>query len=777
MNCALCLLPVHQSHLIQEDERLFCCHGCQAVYKILEARDQLKGYEEHPVFKQAIQAGLISNPQLMDELKKKRAEVQGGDTRKLYFEVEEMWCPSCAEVIRLVLLQKYGVLSCIVDYATDMACVEFSPQHISKDTIFEHIAALGYRGVMLQDVGKNAGARALYVRFVVAAFCALNIMMFAYPLYATYFDYDGEGYGLLFAWLSAGSALPVLTYCAWPIYRRFIGALKVGLVGMEALVSIGVVSAAAYSFWQLMQGSTLVYFDSMSVVIALMLLGKIIESKAKRTVKESLWQLQRALPRRGRKRFGDGSVRFVSIKEIVVGDEVIVNSGEKLVVDGVVVSGEGACDESLMTWESLPVFKKMGSPVVGGTLLQQGSLVVRVAKLAHESVLYRIVDLVEQEISHKTPYERAADKIVSWFVPLVFCLAGGAALAAWMFGWGDPLLRALAVLLISCPCALGIAAPLAESYLMHRLAAMGAIVRNRACLRYLGRESIYIFDKTGTITQGNFRVLAGVDHLCLEDQRWLKTLVMHSNHPIASAIEKVLQHVFPLEGQQVVEVAGKGVRCGEYALGSLEWLHSLHIEGSEMPKQRWTCVYFAKGGHCLSAIELGDPIRPEIPQLMAELFPKKTLLLSGDSPGPVEEIAKVCGIGAWEAQCSPMRKRERVGQLREAGHLVGMIGDGINDALALAEAHVAITVVNASDISIQISDILLTTQKLDVLPELFKLGIKGRAIVRQNLFWAFFYNVIGIGLAMVGLLTPIFAAFAMMVSSLMVLLNARRLLG
>lgn len=740
----------------------FCCHGCRTVHTILLAKNELENFVEHPLFKQALQSGLISNPDLMDR-HKPAAEEQ----RKIYFEINDLWCPSCAEVIRLVLLQSPAIFRCTVDYATDLASVEFSPRQISKESVFQLVRSLGYTPVENEE--RVAVSRSLYLRFILAAFCALNVMMFAYPLYATYFDYDPLEYGLLFAWLSCAMSLPAVTYCAWPIFRRFYNGLKVGLWGMEALVVAGVSSAFIFSLYELLNHRTQVYFDSMTVIIAFVLLGKILESRAKFSAKHALLRLSRSVPKRGRKRFSDGTERFVPIKEILPGDTIMVIAGEKIVLDGVVVEGEGYCDEALMTGESTPIKKVQGSFVIGGSILQQGRLLFQATASAEESLLRRIIDMVEQDMGHKSAYTRAVDPLLRWFVPCVLLLATGAGL------YSGTLLRSLSVLLISCPCAIGIAAPLAESYLMNALASLGVLIRNRGCLADLGRETHYVFDKTGTITEGVFTFLSGLENLSAQQLQVLKSMCVQSNHLIAAALSHAIQE--EKMALETTEVIGKGLQAVHgtdfYYLGSRLFLEE---NGVSIPdhETEHTTVYFAKNRQLLSVILLGDRIRPEALALRDQL-PVEMTLLSGDGPGVVETVAKACRFDSFLFGQTPTQKRLYIEGLKKSGAIVCVVGDGMNDAPSLASAHVGISVASATDISIQASDILLTTHKLSILQTMRILASKGRAIIRQNLFWAFFYNIIGIGLALTGLLTPIFSTFAMMISSLIVLINARRL--
>lgn len=789
--CALCSERL-SGHSIREGSRAFCCTGCHAVFNILSAKNQLAGFEQHPIFQQALRSGLISNPALLEMIRQKQIDVTEGEREKLYLEVGEMWCPSCAEVIKLMLLKEKGVLNCVVDYSTDMAAIEYCPRYISRDEIVSIIKSLGYEPLAFDREERKAVGRDLYLRFGIAAFCALNAMMFAYPLYATYFDYDGESYGELFAWLSMVVTLPVVTYCSWPIWKRFYNSLMTGLFGMETLVFIGVTAAFTLSSYELFTGGTRVYFDSMAVIIVFVLLGKIIEAKAKFSAKESLKRLSLSTPRRGRKRFADGTLEFVLVKEIAKGDIIEVYTGEKVSLDGCVTEGYGACDESLMTGEAIPVTKEIGSLVLGGTILIQGRLCYRVTGTAQESALQRIINLVEKDIGHKSVYVRAADIIVRWFVPAVILIALLVGLVCYAFpAEGDlypaqsALLRALAVLLISCPCAIGIAAPTAESHLLHALASIGAIVRNRGCLNFLGKEQVIVLDKTGTITEGRFRVQSGLEQLDEETKQAVGNLTALSMHPVSCAISQtIVNDIETVNVNAFEEVIGNGIK-GQisgiaYALGSDKFMEHLGVEvkiGHERDLNAGisTRVYIAKNGLNVGMLSLEDKMRSEIPSVVKELSPAKVLLLSGDAENTVAATAKACGITVWRSRCTPLMKREIVESFKKEGNIVCMVGDGINDAPALTSANVGISVVSATDMSIQVSDLLLTTSGLGILPKIRALALKGHTIVRQNLFWAFFFNVIGIGLAAAGVLSPIFAAFAMSASSLAVLFNAKRL--
>ncbi|MCE2982207.1 MAG: ATPase P, partial [Parachlamydia sp.] len=407
-SCELCQTPVG-AYPYQNDDFSFCCAGCLAVYQILSSSQALENFNEHPLFKQAVQSGLISNPDLLEEINKKTVETDK-EVEKLFLEINGMWCPSCAQVIYLSLMKEKGIKHCRIDYATDFTTIEYPPCYLSKEKALKVTEGLGIgASSMMTEPAKDKG---LYLRIGVAAFFSMNVMMFAYPVYASYYFDEGLKYSKLFAWLSFFASLPVLFYCAWPIWKKFFHAVRFRVWGMESLVAVGVAAATALSVYELFQESLHVYFDSMTVIILFVLWGKAIESKAKRGAKEAFMQLIYALPRRGRKKFLDGKEKFVPIKEIYPGDSLVVLSGEQIVLDGIVRDGEGLCDAPLMTGESMPVSKKINEKVLAGSVLQKGHFVIEVQAKADETALFHIVQVLEKVMGQKSPYVRSADRLM-----------------------------------------------------------------------------------------------------------------------------------------------------------------------------------------------------------------------------------------------------------------------------------------------------------------------------------------------------------------------------
>lgn len=753
--CRLCDLLVPKNPL-REGDHLFCCAGCLTVFKIIGEQEN---FRDHPLFQEALRNKAISNPNLHPE---KERDIALGEKLKWHMQISGMWCTSCADAISLIVKRYKGVVDCRVDYATDLAFIEYLPCEIGKEELKRYIQKLGYTANDLTDKENKQASRSLWFRFGVAVFSTLNIMMFSYPLYVAQFGLSTEGYEKTLGWLCFLLSLPLIFYSASPIWKRLLVSLKSRLFGMETLVFIGVSTAFTLSFDALIKGRlNSLYFDSMSMIITAVLLGNLLEKRAKFSAKETLYRLTRTLPKKGYKKMTDGEFRSVSIKEISPGDILAARRGEKIVLDGKVLEGSALVDETILTGEACLKSKKKGDVCIGGSLIKQGSLVFQVTEEAANSFLGKIVSILEKDLMHKSETDRLIDRITAYFIPAVLFFA----LLAGYFGGIE---RALTLLLIACPCAMGIAVPLAISRLLYGFARKGALVRNRKALTLLARDPFFVFDKTGTLTEGKFRLLRQTNQLTPIQQAVLKGLVSHSIHPASLAIFQSL-HCRSVKVKEVQEIVGRGIEGGykkkRYFLASERYCLE---KGINVPTYPSTTSYFVEETTLLSEFHLGDKIRPRLPQIEGGI-------LSGDSPKLVENVAKECGLLWGKGGLDPLQKRDEILDLKKSGRLVAMVGDGINDAPAMGAADVGISVVSGSDLAIEVSDILLTTEYLDALPELCALSKKGIKIIRQNIFWAFFYNVVGVLLASQGFLTPLFAAFAMVFSSLVVIFNSRRL--
>lgn len=779
--CALCSEDADGS--LVENEKHFCCPGCLAVYNILKIKGELSNAHNHPLTKAAVRFGILSNQSLISDIESRQTDSKAKETLKLYLDLEGLWCPSCAEIIRLTLLNNKGIIKCVVDFATDLAFVEYDPLLVSKATLFQLVKDLGYTPHVIEDTARKKASPALKIRMGLASFFAINLMMLSSPIYVSYFVSADEGLGYIFAVLSLLFAIPSF-FLALPLFSRCYHQARFGIIGMEALVSIGVATAFALSCINLIKGSYHVYFDSMSVIVALVLVGKAIESEAKFSAKESIMRLMRATPKRARKKFPDGSARFVQLKEIDVGDILVAHIGEKIALDGEVSKGCGSVDESLMTGEAMPVFKSVGAKVTGGTFLQSGSFEYRVLETVDKGTLKRILDTIEEDLGKKTTEVKLIDRLSELFVPIALAISLGAFALGALTSFEAGFERFLAAILISCPCAIGIAVPLVESALLTSLSSSGILVKNRRALHMIGKESVFLFDKTGTVTEGKFEVVKGLDQFSKEQLALIKALAETSLHPLSLAISRSIS-MNPKEGIKSKELAGLGLEGifdnGRILIGSSELLRlkglapppSENSAQADLATAIW--VVIEEGGQKTEGrVLLGDKIKDGMKEFIGSLNPVRKVLVSGDAETAVEKVAKECGFDSWKSRFNPLDKRLLVEELRKEGGIVAMMGDGINDAPALTLAHIGISVATASDIAVSVSDVLVTTEKTEALFSMRKSSLRASKIMKQNLFWAFFYNIIGMALALFGLLNPLYAAFAMAASSLMCVFNAKR---
>lgn len=775
--CALCLGPSRGSCLLDQDKN-FCCQGCLAVYNILSAKGELHLGIEHPLVKTAAEFGIIAHDDLLSKIHCNEEAKVEAETLKLYLDIEGLWCPSCAEIIRLTLMQEKGVARCTVDFATDLAFIEYQPLLVSKERIVDTIAALGYAPKFIEDSARKKASPKLKLQLALLSFLSINLMMLSSPIYVSYFMQGTDEYGYLFALISLFFALPAL-FIARDLFNRSWQQARFGFIGMEALVSTGVLTAFILSTANLLKGSYHVYFDSMSVILAFVYLGKAMESEAKFSAKESLIRLMQATPKRARKRFEDGSCRFVPIKEIEIGDASLAHIGEKIALDGEVIEGEASIDESLMTGEVRPIKKEKGSLVIGGTFVRAGSLTYRVLQKADKGALQKIVDIIENDLHKKSESHKVIDIISEVFVPVALMISVGAFILGSLTSLETGFDRMLSVILIACPCAIGIAVPLVESSLLTALSSLGIIVRNRRVLSFIGSEDFFLFDKTGTVTEGKFEVVEGLDQFSGEERSLIKAASLASLHPIALAIHRSIEEA-PSAGVKAKEIPGLGIESKEVLIGSREFLRLKGIDAPQgikrgkLETQSFIAI-MQENAVKTASILLGDKVKEGVKELIQSLKPIPSILISGDVEEAVSFIGKECFFDHWHASLSPLEKRGVIEELQKKGKVVAMIGDGINDAPSLTLADISISVATASDISVQVSDILLTSERILRVGEMRALVKRGKRIIKQNLFWAFFYNILGVLMAFFGLLIPLYAAFAMAASSLICVVNSKRI--
>ncbi|HBY59394.1 MAG TPA: hypothetical protein DEH78_06200 [Solibacterales bacterium] len=795
--CDLCGLPAGHDPLTRqfsraEPQRRFCCLGCLNVYTVLSESgliEQGADFRQSELYQESLRLGLISNRGADEASGARPAIPDTAEVRESLYRISGLWCSSCGWIIEHALAREHGVRGAEVLFTSDLLKVRWCPQYLAPERIAQRVESLGYK--LSEYTGERDTDRGewrdMLLRLGIAGGLWMNVMLFSLVVYASYFEAIAEAAHRWVPFILMALTTPVVFWSGWPILRVAFLGLRARAIRMEALVATGILAAYAYSVVQAVQGGQHYYFDTACAIVTLVLAGKALERGARERTSRSIALLYRLMPRKARL-MRDGRERFVAAEAVEPGLEILVKPGERIPVDGVVVSGASAVDESVLTGEAEPRPKTVGSEVASGTCNGPGVLEIRATRTGADSTLARIIRSVESAIHGRTALERSVDRVSRYFVPIVMVIAAAT------FGFGAALglapvdagMRAIAVLVIACPCALGIATPLATTAAIGAASSQGILIRDAAVLETFRKVDVLVLDKTGTVTEGRFAVReAEASQELLEQAAAVEAV---SEHPLARAIVAYAGEPRERAGRAEVH-AGQGI-SGEIAgrrvtVGSRGLMEQRGFAVSEALAQRacrWeaegsSVVFAARDGVVEGAFALGDRIRADAPELLRRMSERgvRTVLLSGDSAAATAKLASRLGIERHEGQVAPAGKAAFVASLRKDGSVVAMVGDGVNDAPALAAADLGIAMGSGTDLAMQAAPVVLMSDSLLRIAQAFDIAREASTVVRQNLFWAFFYNAAGIVLAVTGVLNPIIAAAAMAVSSLSVVGNSLRL--
>ena len=719
-------------------------------------------------------------------------------TVRASLQIEGMTCASCASRVEKALQGVPGVVSAEVNLATERAEVTFAGG-AAVASLLAAVTKAGYSATAVADTADGSPVPAPQHtggwRIGVAAALSLPLLL---PMLGLAFG----RHWMLDGWLQFALATPVQFWLGARFYIAGWKALRAGAGNMDLLVALGTSAAWCLSVWQLLAhsgaGMAHLYFEASAVVITLVLLGKWLETRAKRQTTEAIRALNALRPETARVR-RDGVDLDRPIGQVRVGDLVVIRPGERVPVDGKVTEGDSEIDESLISGESLPVAKHVGSAVTGGSVNNEGLLVVRTSAVGAESTLSRIVRMVESAQAKKAPIQRLVDRVSAVFVPVVVGIAAITLLGWGVFGgnWEVAILNAVAVLVIACPCALGLATPTALMAGTGVAARHGILIKDAEVLEVAHSIAIVAFDKTGTLTEGKPELVA------LEATNGDTTALLAasaaiqagSEHPLARAVlaAAMRDKVGIAPSAEVRAVAGKGmaavVGARELRLGSGRFMAELGVDltplsarARELEAQGRSVSWLADmtgAPQLIGLLAFGDTLKASAPRAIERLHAQgiTTVLVSGDNRGSAEAVGGQLGIGEIRAEVLPGDKAEIVGQLRQGGLRVAMVGDGINDAPALAAADVGIAMATGTDVAMHAAGITLMRGDPALVADAIDISRRTYAKIRQNLFWAFAYNVIGIPLAAFGLLSPVIAGAAMALSSVSVVTNALTLRG
>jgi len=712
-------------------------------------------------------------------------------TESLTLSITGMTCASCSARVEKALAKVPGALEASVNLATEQATVKVA-QGTSAAVLIAAVERAGYGAQLPAPAGEAAAApaRTLPDWWPVALAMVLSLPLVA-PMLGSLFG----AHWMLPGWLQLALATPVQFWLGARFYRAGWKALRAGSGNMDLLVAVGTSAAYGLSVYLLLTHADAMhlYFEASAVVISLVLLGKWLETRAKRQTTEAIRALQALRPLTARVRV-DGVDRDVPIDAIRVGDVVVIRPGERVPVDGMIEEGESQVDESLLTGESLPVDKQPGDAVTGGAINAHGVLVARTTAVGGETTLARIIRLVENAQAAKAPIQRLVDKVSAVFVPVVMAIALVTFVGWWMTS-GDAevaILNAVAVLVIACPCALGLATPTAIMAGTGVAARHGILIKDAEALELAHKIDIVVFDKTGTLTDGTPHVAACVTadgsdrHDILAMAAGLQA---GSEHPLARAVlaEAAAASVTARPARAQQALPGRGI-AGEVD-GDTLWLGNrrlmdensvdtaaFDVAAAELEAAGRTVSWLARASdrRALGLLAFGDAVKASAAAGVARLKAKgvRTVMLTGDNRGAAQTAAAALGIDSVLAEVLPADKATHVGRLKTAGVTVAMVGDGINDAPALAAADVGIAMSSGSDVAMHTAGITLMRGDPALVADAIDISKRTYAKIRQNLFWAFVYNVVGIPLAAFGFLSPVIAGAAMAFSSVSVVSNA-----
>ena len=715
-------------------------------------------------------------------------------------------CAACVARVERALAQAPGVARAQVNLATRRAKVRFDPGATNVDALKQAVTVAGYEVEFWAEEAPpppppEVEARILKRRFLIALALSLPVILgHLVPPLPRWLGLSEHVWHMVLLILTT----PVLFYSGASF---FMGALKAAVhfaTSMDTLVALGTTAAYGYSAWVTFFPGTVaaagqtpaVYFDTTVMIITFILLGRWLEARSRGRASEAIRRLFALAPPTARLR-RDGQEVEVPLAQVAVGDLVVVRPGEKIPVDGVVIEGASSVDESMLTGESLPVAKEKDSEVWGATLNQRGFLVFRAARVGQDMVLSQIIRLVEEAQSSKAPIERLVDRVAAVFVPVVMILAALTFLGWLLFGPAPALTRSLvnmvAVLIIACPCAMGLATPTAVMVGSGRGAELGILMRGGEALERAYRLTTVVFDKTGTLTRGRPQV---TDVLAFEGAADDEVLALaasleeKSEHPLAEAVIRAAKErglTFPaLEDFQAVPGMGVTARVGgrSVLLGNLAFCQRQGLATDQLVDHQdrlaqagKTTIFLAVDGRPLGLLAAADTLKPGADKAVAALkaMGLKLALISGDNRQTVAAVAASVGIDQTMAEVLPGDKADRIAALQAEGEVVAMAGDGVNDAPALAQADVGIALGTGADVALEAADLTLIRDDLSLIPTAIELSRRMMRIIRQNLFWAFCYNLVAIPLAALGYLSPAIAALAMALSSVSVVTNSLRL--
>lgn len=753
-----------------DPDRGFCCEGCESAYNL--KADLTKDSQPLPMPPDP-EASYVFDAFVKTDDK---------DVNSLVLGVEGVHCAACIQKIESALNREPDVKTGRLNFSTRRLTVEWMGPRARGNELAAIVGRLGYRvrpfdPAALRE-GSAAEERFLLICLAVAGFAAGNIMMISVGLWASSQEIMGMAMRDFMHWMAAVIALPAISYAGQPFFRSAWGALKQGRTNMDVPISLAVILACGMSLYETIHHGAHAYFDSATMLMFFLLIGRYLDFRARRSARSSATDLLGMLSGTATVIEDGQRPRVIPIKDVREDMILQVAVGEKMPADGILLEGSTEVDASLITGESLPQTVKAGDAVFAGTMNLSVPVRVRVSKASDDSLLSDIVRLMEKAEQGQAQYVRLADKAARLYTPVVHTLAAATFLGWWLLGglvWQEALMIAVTVLIITCPCALGLAVPVVQVLATGRLMKRGVLVKSGDALERLAGIDMALFDKTGTLTLGR-PALENSDSYEDEDLKYAASLAAHSRHPLSKAVVSAYDDGAFLD-VAVQDYPGKGLEStykGQtIRLGSRVWCGDEKAPHDPSKLELWLSV----SGRAPVRFLFSDPLRADARTVLDELKDEglSLVLLSGDRKEAVAAVATDLGIDNAQGGLSPVDKFAALETLQKQGHKLLMVGDGLNDAPVLAGADVSMSPSTAIDIAQNTADIVFMGDKLYPIREAWYVSRKTQKLVKQNFALAVLYNMIAVPLAVTGLVTPLIAALAMSGSSLIVVANSFRL--
>ncbi|MGJ0456676.1 heavy metal translocating P-type ATPase [Aliarcobacter cryaerophilus] len=803
IECNHCHLSFDEKIMIKENDLNFCCGGCQSVYHILKSENLDSFYEK--LGNKTIKAPLqVSN----DDLSKFDSEnflnsyttITKDGFVQIDLILEGIHCAACVWLNEKVLYDTKGVIEANINFTTNKARVVFNSDILKLSDIIKKIRSVGYNAYAydssIADKEASKAKQDYFVRIMVAVVCTMNIMMLSVAKYTGFFTGMSLEVKNMIHLAEFILTTPVLFFSGFVFYKGAYFGLKNRIVNMDLLVSSGATMTYVYSLFVLFGAKGESYFDSVAMIITFVLVGKYLEVIGKKSAIDTLDKIKSTLPLEAIV-VKDGKKETKALNLVQVGDLIELKIGEKVPVDGKIISGNASFDESSLTGESIPVYKKTGDNIFSGTLILDSTILFEVVKDFKNSTFSSIVTLLEDSLNSKPKIQTLANKISRRFSLIILSIAFITFLVWYYFGldlgfyfegvnqFERSFITAISVVVIACPCALALATPMASLVGISELAKKSLLFKEAKFIETIANATTVVFDKTGTLTKGELEV--SFVEFFNKDERsinLLYSLLDSSNHPVSIAVKRYIKENFEvsnvsLEDIKNIEAKGLSARYENIEIlgGNEALLKEFDVKINIHLNSKFTQYLFCIDKKIVANFELKDELKDDAKELIEYLKEQniESIMLTGDNNFVASSIAKELEISNYKANLTPKDKADFIKDLKNSGKTVVMVGDGVNDSVALASSDVAIAMGNSADVSMMVSDVVMLNSKLKSLKDAFIISKKTYKHIKQNLAFSLIYNTITIPIAAAGFIIPLFAALSMSLSSLVVVLNSLRI--